>query len=190
MIIGTFAYCGSGQDTLADGFCKYKGFIKYSLGDVIRQIANERNLPQKRDVLQTIRLECDAVHGKDYIPRIILSQIKARSNDNIILTGIRTIQEYEIFKRQLNMILLFVYAEEGVRYSRMLNRAEQKDESTLESLKERMRTEELMFDYKLLIKHTDIRFNFNCTLNNYLENEHEIVDRLYLKIQTQRGEKI
>ena len=51
MIIGTFAYCGSGQDTLADGFCKYKGFIKYSLGDVIRQIANERNLPQKRDGL-------------------------------------------------------------------------------------------------------------------------------------------
>lgn len=137
MIIGTFAYCGSGQDTLADGFCKYKGFIKYSLGDVIRQIANERNLPQKRDVLQTIRLECDAVHGKNYIPRIILSQIKARSNGNIILTGIRTIQEYEVFKRQLNMILLFVYAEEGVRYSRMLNRAEQKDESTLESLKER-----------------------------------------------------
>lgn len=186
VVIGTFAYCGSGQDTIADGFCKYKGFKKYSLGDVIRQIANERNLPQKRDVLQQIRLECDAVYGKDYIPKIILSQIKARINDNIIITGIRTIQEYEIFKRQLNMIFLFVYAEEGVRYSRMLKRAEQKDENTLESLKERMRTEELMFDYKLLIKHTDIRFDFNCTLNNYLEKEQEIVDRLYLKIQTRR----
>ena len=36
MILGTFAYCGSGQDTLADSFCELLGFKKYSMGDCIK----------------------------------------------------------------------------------------------------------------------------------------------------------
>jgi len=31
MVLGASAYCGSGQDTLADSFCQYLGFLKYSI---------------------------------------------------------------------------------------------------------------------------------------------------------------
>ncbi len=183
MVIGTFAYCGSGQDTLADGFCKYKGFRKISLGDVIRNIADARNLPHERIILQSIREECDAKYGRNYVPEIIIEQVKNMCNDNIILTGIRTIEEFKIFKKQLNFFLLFVYADENIRLHRMLKRAEQKDEKSFSLLKKRMDKECALFDYEELKQYSDYTYNFNMQLSDYVLNENKIIFSLYREIR-------
>lgn len=175
MVIGTFAYCGSGQDTLADGFCKYRGYVKYSLGDVIREIARERNLPLKRDVLQSIRKECDQKHGRTFVPTLILKRILQKNDDKVIITGIRTIEEYELFKQTLGMILIFVSADEQIRYQRMLKRAEEKDSATIDELNRQMEREIHMFDYELLEKHKDYEFRFDMLLDDYLKNEKAVV---------------
>lgn len=182
MVIGTFAYCGSGQDTLADGFCRYKGFQKFSMGDIIRNIAKERGLPPKRENLQKIREECDAVYGRDFTPKQIVSQICLTENQNIIITGIRTMEEYLYFKSQLNMILVFVFADEKIRFLRMLKRAEEKDEANLLELKKRMDREEELFDYEQLRQRADITFVFNMNLSQYLDEEQTIVDSLFRSI--------
>ncbi len=183
MVIGTFAYCGSGQDTLADGFCKYKKFKKISLGDVIRNIADARNLPHERIILQSIREECDAKYGRNYIPEIIVDQVKRLRDYNIILTGIRTMEEFEIFKIELNMFLMFVYADENIRLNRMLKRAEQKDEKSFELLKLRMDKELILFDYGTLKRNADYIYNFNMQLSDYVLNESRIICSLYREIK-------
>ena len=83
MVIGTFAYCGSGQDTLADSFCRYRGYKKYSMGDVFRDIASKNNLPQTREVLQLIRIEYDKKYGRLFAPEQILKIIQKDSYDHI-----------------------------------------------------------------------------------------------------------
>ena len=178
MVIGTFAYCGSGQDTLADGFCRYKGFQKFSLGDIIRNIAKERGLPPKRENLQKIREECDAVYGRDFTSKQIVNQISLTENQNIIITGIRTMEEYLHLKSQLIMILIFVFSDEKIRFQRMLKRAEEKDEANLLELKKRMDKEEELFDYEQLKQCADITFVFNMYLSLYMKKEKEIVESL------------
>lgn len=178
MVIGTFAYCGSGQDTLADGFCRYKGFQKFSMGDIIRNIAKERGLPLKRENLQKIREEYDAIYGRDFTPKQIVSQIRLTKKQNVIITGIRTVEEYLHLKSQLNIILVFVYADEKIRFQRMLKRAEEKDEANLLDLKKRMDKEEKLFDYEQLRQCADITFTFNMNLYQYLSKEKEIVESL------------
>lgn len=184
MVIGTFAYCGSGQDTLADGFCHYKGFCKYSLGDVIREIAAERELPQKREVLQQIREECDRKYGRFFIPEKMKDKIDRNSEKDVILTGIRTVEEYEYFRDRCNMILLFVYAEEEIRFQRMLKRADEKDETNKQSLKKRMEKEEALFDYKQLEQYADARYDFNESLEEYRIKEEQVIDRLYDQLES------
>lgn len=183
MVIGTFAYCGSGQDTLADGFCKYRGYVKYSLGDIIRDIARERNLPLYRDVLQSIRQECDEKYGRMYIPSLIIKKISKRKGDKVIITGIRTIEEYEMFKHRLGMILIFVSADANIRYERMLRRAEEKDATTIAELNRQMEQEQQLFDYGLLEKCKDYEFKFDMLLNDYLKNEKKIVSTIIDDIQ-------
>lgn len=183
MIIGTFAYCGSGQDTLADSICAHKNYMKYSLGDVFRNIARSRGLSQSREVLQSIRIEYDQKYGRSYVPRHIVEMVNGvnqncKNVNDIIITGIRTVEEYDIFNRELGMHLLFVYANKDVRYSRMLRRADEKDATSIESLKHSMSMEERLFDYKELEILADYRFDFSMRLEAFKKSEEAIVDSI------------
>lgn len=180
MIIGTFAYCGSGQDTLADGFCTCKNYTKYSLGDVFRSIAKKRGLMQSREVLQSLRREYDHRFGRSYVPRHIVAQINQdhRNNKDIIITGIRTVDEYTIFRKELGMRLLFVYADKSVRYSRMIRRASEKDSTDVATLDYNMSLEEKMFDYKELEQFADYQFDFSMKLEEFQTNKEELIERI------------
>lgn len=178
MVIGTFAYCGSGQDTLADGFCRYRGYKKYSMGDVFRDIASKRNLPQTREVLQLIRVEYDKKYGRLFAPEQILKIIENDGFNHIIITGIRTIEEYRIFKDKLNLVLIFVYADSQTRFTRMLKRGEEKDCNTVSELRYRMKQEIQLFDYNKLEKEADVTFDFRMNLEEYRIVEKEIIQKL------------
>lgn len=183
MIIGTFAYCGSGQDTLADGICKYYNYVKMSLGDVIRKYARKIGLFPSRENLQAIRRDWDSKYGRCYLPNQMLQYIRESGYDNIILTGLRTMEEYEILQEQLGMVLVFVYADEGIRYQRMLKRNSEKDAKSIHALKEQMRVEEELFDYPELEAHADIKYVFNMNINTYIANEKEVVDSVLRDIE-------
>lgn len=186
MVIGTAAYCGSGQDTLADGFIKYKGFVRYSLGDVFRDMAKERNLLQTRENLQNIREECDRKYGRTYVADKIVREIREKKDPHVIITGIRRKEEYNIFKRQLGLVFIFIYADEAIRFERMLCRGMTKDGKTILEIRTCMARENEMFDYGFLRDHADMEFNFNMKLDKYLNDESDIVTYLYKKLKTEK----
>lgn len=190
MVLGTFAYCGSGQDTLADGFCKFKSFKKYCLGDIIREIADRKNLSHERVNLQIIRKECDKLYGREYVPLKLLEKIQLHEEENIIITGIRTIQEYHLFKEKLNLVLLFVYADEEIRFNRMLRRSDVKDENSLDLLQLRMNTENKLFDYERLERYADVRYDFNISLEEYIHSEKNIIFQIYNDIIKRQRSRI
>ncbi len=175
MVIGTFAYCGSGQDTLADSICKYYDFKKYSLGDLLREIAKKRGVKATRTELQNIRNEYDEKYGRYYFPNKIIQLIELNKNNNAIITGIRTLEEYEMFKQKLDMVFVFVYADKEKRMNRILARNSEKDGKSLELIKRNLQQENLMFDYEKLEKLSDYKFDFNMNLDFYKQNEVQII---------------
>lgn len=190
MVIGTFAYCGSGQDTLADSICKLHGYKKYSIGDYIRNIAENRNVSKTRINLRKIRREYDERYGRFYLPNELIHQIQNDNCKNVIITGMRTIEEYTLFKEAMNIKLIFVYADEDVRYKRMLKRHSEKDEFEIHLLQKQMEAEKNMFDYDKLEKRYDIFFDFNMVLEEYIKCEVEIIDSLLLRLaQSKKGEE-
>lgn len=184
MVLGTSAYCGSGQDTLADSFCQYLGFVKFSLGDVIREIAMSRNLPIQREILQNIRIEINSKYGKNFVPERIIDCIKKSecSMNRIIITGIRTVEECFILREKLGMMLIFVYADKNIRFQRMLKRNAEKDEKTYSELKIRMDKENELFDYPQLQEQALLKYDFSMTLDKYKKMEEEIVYNIYIQM--------
>lgn len=178
MVIGTAAYCGSGQDTLADSICKIYGMKKYSIGDVVRKIAIERGLSLDRSTLRSIRKEYDIKYGRACFSKIIVDDISESGNDNYIITGIRTMDEYNIFKQTFNFKFIFLNAQENIRFERMLKRKEKKDESNIVSLKLQMEKESIMFDYDELMFVADLYFDFNLDLDTYYLHEKEITRKI------------
>lgn len=181
MVLGTAAFCGSGQDTLADSFCRFLGFTKFSMGDVIREIALSRKLPPQRKVLQNIRKELNLKYGKSFVPEKMIDRINDCENaiDNIIITGIRTLEEYQILQENLGMKLIFVYADENIRFQRMLKRNSVKDEKTYSELRIRMDEENKLFDYSQLRELAFLIYDFNLSLYEYNKNEERIVYNIY-----------
>ncbi len=182
MVIGTFAYCGSGQDTLADSFCRYRNYKKYSMGDVFRNIACDRSLQPTRDVLQMLRIEYDKKYGRTFAPEQILKIIQRDNCNRVIITGIRTLEEYYIFKNRLDLRLIFVYAEPRTRLVRMLRRGEKKDCNTVCELRRKMEKENELFDYRKLEEVADIKFDFGMNIQEYRESEQEIIRELEERI--------
>lgn len=182
MVIGTFAYCGSGQDTLADSFCRYRNYKKYSMGDVFRMIACKRQLVPTRDVLQMLRVEYDKKYGRTFAPEQILEIIQRDNYNRIIITGIRTMEEYHIFKNKLDLRLIFVYTEPRTRFIRMLRRGEKKDCNTVYELRCKMEKENELFDYCKLEEVADIKFDFGMNIQEYRESEQEILRDLEERI--------
>lgn len=178
MVIGTFAYCGSGQDTLADSICKFYNYKKYAVGDIIRAISEERGLGKNRDTLRSIRKEFDNKYGREYFPKLLVKTIQNDRSSDVIITGIRTMQEYQIFKKLLDLRLIFVTADEKIRMNRMLRRKDEKDENSIESLTKQMEKEKQLFDYEELKNITDYVFEFNISLQEYLKYEAEIIKDL------------
>ena len=189
MVIGTFAYCGSGQDTLADSICKLYGYKKYSVGDLIRKIATDNGLPQTRENLRQIRRKYDTNFGRDYFPNMLVKQIKRDDSNNIIITGIRTMQEYYIFRDYFKIKIIFVYADSHIRLQRMLKRQEEKDEESMDLLRKQMEKESQMFDYDELQTVNDIFFDFNITLEMYRKQEYDIVNSLLMKLSKEEGKR-
>lgn len=178
MVIGTAAYCGSGQDTLADGICSMYGMKKYSMGDMVRKLAKKQGKPQDRSALQSIRQECDQLYGRQYFPQMLVEAIKDDNSRDCIITGIRTMEEYQMFSQAFDFHFIFLNAQEEIRLERMLQRKEEKDASTINALKKQMETECALFDYKELEKVADIHFDFSMDMNTYNSHKGEIANQI------------
>lgn len=174
LILGTFAYPGSGQDTFAAELAKRRAIDVYSTGDAIRSIARERGLPFTRENLQDIRREVDRNHDRYFLPLELTKQIKESDTDAII-TGIRTREEYETFKGNFEFYLFFVYADELTRYQRLVKRAEAKDPTTFEEFIRQSDVESAMFDLRFLESVCDYTLDCGMSIDAFLHDFDSII---------------
>lgn len=175
--IGTAAYCGSGQDTLADEICRLYNFQKYSIGDYFKQLAYERNVIPTRENLQKIRIEIDEYHNRDFIP-IQISDYLLTLNKNTIITGLRTTNELNIFRNKLNLYFIFVFADKDIRYQRILNRNDTKDPKTLADIIRQEKIELDLFDIQTLEDRCDFKFIFNQTLDEFILKSTDLINEI------------
>lgn len=168
-IIGTSAYPGSGQDILADLVSEKFDYKKYSIGDFIRNIAIDKNIEPTRENLQELRKLFDFENGREYFPKMIVELVKAE-NKNIIITGMRRKEEYEIFKAELYFNLLFVTADYETRVKRVLKRGEIKDPKTVADFILQEKKEAELFDLPFLELNADYKFDCSKEWNYYVDN--------------------
>lgn len=178
MVIGTAAYCGSGQDTLADGICSIYGLRKFGMGDMVRKLAEDQGKPKNRSALREIRQECDRLYGRKFFPQMLIDTINGCRITDCVITGLRTMEEYSLFKEAFDFYFIFVDAPEDIRLERMLQRKEEKDEDTISALKRQMDAECALFDYEDLETVADINFDFSMGMDEYKAHKKLVVSQV------------
>lgn len=135
MIIGLTSFLGAGKTTIADYLTKKKGFVYYSLSDVIRDEIRSRGLEVTRERLQEVGNELRKEFGNSVLAERILERIKEEPEKDFVIDSIRNPGEVEALRQRKDFVLLFVDAPLHVRFKRVKERRREKDPLTLEEFR-------------------------------------------------------
>ncbi len=129
MIIGLTGKNGSGKGEVA-AFLKDRGFIFYSLSDVIREEVKKRALSVTRENLIQTGNQLRATYGSSVLADRILERVDP--DKNYVIDSFRSPFEVETFRRKGNFVLLHVTADVRIRFDRVVARGRENDPKTFE----------------------------------------------------------
>lgn len=126
MIVGITGPNCSGKDSAAEYLIK-NGFAHYSLSDIIREEAKNRNLPSDRDTLINIGNELREKYGEGVLAVKTLERISAYKSGNAVVTSIRNPSEIVELRKYPLFFLLGINAPVKTRYDRAMSRKSERD---------------------------------------------------------------
>jgi len=140
MIIGITGSYASGKDTVAS-ILQEKGFIHYSLSDILREELKKKRKEITRENLISLGNELREKYGASALADKIIKKLEG--NKNYVITSVRNPKEIEILSTKENFHLVNIISPVRTRYKRFLNRIKERGEKDAESFREFMRNEKL-----------------------------------------------
>jgi len=107
----------SGKDTAADFLVKKFKFKKYVMSDFIKEELKKKRLPQTKEMLSFYGDKLRKWKGMDAVAKMVYRKIGKKRN--CIITGARSPEEIEFFKKKLsNVFVVAVNAPLQKRFKR------------------------------------------------------------------------
>jgi|TARA_Y100000310_G_scaffold22935_2_gene21938 dephospho-CoA kinase len=175
MIIGLTGKNAAGKGEVAN-YLKSKGFIYYSLSDVIREEATKRGLDHSRENLINIGNELRTNHGPNYLAQQINEKIKQQTK-NFVIDSIRSPHEAKELMKNKDFILIGIGAPIELRFNRLLERNRLGDAKTLEDFKKQEEKENTSDETSQQLDAT-FKMSHKTIVNN------GTLDELHKKIET------
>jgi len=167
---------GSGKTTIATGL-KSKGFEVINMGDAVRTEAQKRNLEPTSQNLGKLMLELREKNGAGAIAELIQSQITNSHSDVIIIDGVRSNSEIDVFKKIGTVKILSTHGTTDTRFKFLQDRGRSDDPKTRDIFDKRD-TREISVGISTSIALADESIsNNNLTKEELIETAYEIVQR-------------
>jgi dephospho-CoA kinase len=131
---------GAGKSTIADGL-KPKGYDIVNMGNAVREEVKKRNLEPTRDNLGKLMLELREKNGPGVVAELTQPNITNSSSNIVIIDGVRSNHEIEVFKKIGNVKLLLIEATSDTRFNFLHDRSRSDDPKTRELFDERDKRE-------------------------------------------------
>ena len=165
---------GSGKTTIATGL-KSKGFEVINMGDAVRTEAQKRNLEPTSQNLGKLMLELREKNGAGAIAELIQSQITNSHSDVIIIDGVRSNSEIDVFKKIGTVKILSTHGTTDTRFKFLKDRGRSDDPKTRDIFDKRD-TREISVGISTSIALADESIsNNNLTKEELIETAYEIV---------------
>jgi dephospho-CoA kinase len=127
-IIGLIGPIASGKDTAAKYISERTGFEIFTISDVLREEAKERNIPLIRQNLIDLSRKFSKENGDHYLAEVLLKKIKG----NAIIVGMRQLGQLSYLKDKSDFFIITVDAKQEIRFNRLKGRKRADDPITFE----------------------------------------------------------
>lgn len=127
LIVGLSGMPGSGKSIVVT-IAQNLGFGIVVMGDVVREESKRRGLPLNPNNIGEVMLDLRKSGGKSIIAKKCIPKIKATTNKKVIIDGIRSLHELNLFKKYFTEFhLISVHSSPGTRYGRLNQRGRSDD---------------------------------------------------------------
>jgi dephospho-CoA kinase len=122
LIVGITGMPGAGKTTAANALVTH-GFKRVVMGDVIREETRIRGLEPDEKNTGKVMLELREKYGPGAVAEVCLLSLKAMREKVVIVDGIRSYAEVDVFARGGKVKLLAIQASRGRRFKLLTERA-------------------------------------------------------------------
>lgn len=138
IVIGLTGMPGSGKSLVVVETAQELGYGVVVMGDVIREETQKRGLSLNPKNVGNVMLELRAAHGNNVIAEKCIPKIEQKENPNVIVEGIRSLHEADVFKAYFaKFTLMSVHSSPETRFKRLFARGRSDDPNNLELFHER-----------------------------------------------------
>ena len=171
-VIGFCGLAGSGKTTAIEAISDLGIII--TMGDVIRQEAKNRNIKPVDENLGKIAKELREKYGHEIIARKCVELIRNFKRDLIIVDGVRSIVELNVFRKYWKFPLIATVIDEEIRFKRLYERARSDDPKTIDKLRERDKRE-ISFGLNDLIDKAEYKIENTSSIEELQNKTRKIV---------------
>ncbi len=179
LIVGITGMPGAGKTTVAK-YISSRGIKVLAMGDIIREKAKEMGYGAGKEGQKRVVRELRETGGKDIVAKLTLEKMKKLNLESVIIDGIRSMHEVELFSSYSKVILLAVHASQNRRYEFLSKRGRTDDPNKFEDFKERDRLElelgvgNVIALSDLMIVNEDISLDELRSLTDKLVSKHNL----------------
>ncbi|MBN2052446.1 AAA family ATPase [Candidatus Woesearchaeota archaeon] len=136
LIIGLTSFLGAGKTSVGDYLVQKKGFVFYSLSDVIREEITKKGQEITREKLQLTGNDLRRKFGNNILARRVLEKIgHSKKKNHYVVDSIRNPAEVEALRKNKGFALWFIDAPIELRFERVRQRQREKDPITFNDFK-------------------------------------------------------
>jgi dephospho-CoA kinase len=163
---------GSGKTTAIDAI-KDLGIV-VTMGNIVRDEVKRRGIEPNGINLGKIAQQLRESGGPGIIAKRCVDIIVKMKAEIIIVDGIRSLAEVNIFRKFWKFPLIAIRVEEEKRLGRLFERSRSDDPKNLEELKERDKRE-LKFGLNDVIREADYTIKNNSTIDDLKKKTRDVV---------------
>lgn len=175
MIIGLTGSYGAGKDEVAH-YLEAKGFLHYSLSDIIREELVKEKKELSRDSLIKKGNELREKFGPDILALRVLE--KFRTRDNFVISSVRNPAEIKALGKRPDFLLVYVDAPLNLRFQRTCLRQRENDPKTLEEFQQKEKAEQSRKSTSQQLHKCKQLAKIVLTNDSSLENLRQKIDKL------------
>jgi dephospho-CoA kinase len=163
---------GSGKTTAIEAVTDLGKVV--TMGDVVRNEVKRRNLEPSGSNIGIIAKKLRRKWGDAIIAEKCTELIKTLNEKVIIVDGVRSIPEVEIFRKFWEFPIIAIIVDDKLRFKRLFERHRSDDPLTLKELKERDKRE-FGFGLEELLKNADYFIENNSTVEDLKKKTRKMV---------------
>ena len=179
IILGFVGLIASGKGTACQYLNQNHGADTFRFSTILRDIADRLYLEQNRQNLQDISLILRQKFGEDLLSKVIANDAKNSQAKITGIDGVRRLSDIKYLKELPNFHLIYIEADQKIRYNRIVNRGENTDDATKTFRQfQKDEQEEAERQIKEVAATAEFTVNNNGTLKDLYRQFDEIIDKI------------